>query len=1070
MVRRIPVAGQARTPLAAAGDLPLTPGRRIEFNTSEGSWVSLDVSPDARAIVFELLGDLYVMDAEGGEARRITGSMAFHSQPAYSPDGTLIAFVSDGSGAENVWIARPDGSGPRPITANDSAHEFVSPSWSPDGRSLFVSLYRSDRNALELWRYPLEGEAPAQRLTGDGANGVGAVASPDGRWLYYAACEGPIFEDEVTLPRWRIDRLELATGLTESVVTNQGSAMRPRFSPDGKTLAYAARFAGQTGLRLRDLERGDDRWIAWPVEHDVQEALPTRDLVPGFAFAPDGRALFAAWGGKIKRLELASGEATVVPFSAHVARDIGPSLRLALKNETGPVRARIISDPAPSPEGGRLVFSALGKVHVMDLDGGAPRALAEGGPPQFMPSWSPCGRFVVYVTWTADEAGHVWLAPADGSGAPRRLTKIAAFYTHPTCAPDGATVLVLRSNHYERLHTYMEPVFTGRAFGALRQAELLELAWDAEAERVVTSGMMSGQPQFTDKAGVAFMLFDDGLNEVSLDASGRRCVLQVVGPGYYFLEAPQPADDLKISPDRRWVLAQHVQQLHLIAMPPPGAQARPIDLSAPGVAHRRLTRVGADFCGWADGGRTITWALGARFHRRALESVAPAAPGERTIPGDHGVETVVAVVEAPRDAPSGALVLRGAVAITMRGEEVIEGADIVVAAGRIVGVGKAGEVAIPTGAQIRDISGAFVTPGLIDSHAHWACVRRGVLDFRNWCLEASLAYGVTAGLDPSTLTIDLLAYQDLQEAGLTVGPRIYSTGVAVFSFNSFESLDQTRDGLSRYVEDYRTQNLKQYRTGNRRVRQWVAMAAHELGLMPTTEGALDMKLDLTQVIDGFAGNEHSLSPAPIYDDVVQLLVRARASYVLTLQCTHGGPPAMNASVQAARPLGDAKLARFFPPFMLERLFARGAWADAREQVFQEVAASAARLVRAEGLVGIGSHGNVAGLGLHWELQAHVAGGFSPHEALRAGTMGSAETIGRQLELGSLEPGKYADLIILDRDPREDIRNTLAIRQVMQNGRLYEAETLDEVWPRRRPRARPWFADDHPPSYRPPGRS
>ncbi len=1045
------------------GGLPLVPGRKVGFDTDEGSWISLDVSPDGGTIVFELLGRLYAVGATGGEARAVTGSMAFDSQPAFAPDGTRMAFVSDRSGAENVWVARPDGGEARQVTSNDSAHEFVSPAWSADGSHIFVSLYRSDRNATELWRYPVSEGAPSEELTQGRFSALGAAPSPDGRHLYYAARDGRVFEDDVRLPRWSIRRLDLATRRIETIVTHQGSAIRPRLSPDGASLVYGARFGGKTGLRVRDLRSGDDRRLVWPVERDAQECVPSRDLLPGYAFTPNGKALIAAYGGKIRRIDLASGEVKLIPFTARVERDIGPSLRLALKEETGPVRARIISDPSPSPDGGRIAFSALGRVQVMDLPAGAPRALIEGQPPQFMPSWSPCGRWITFATWTAADAGHVWLASADGSGAPHRLSSVAAYHTSPVFSPDGQAVFVIRSSNAERMQVYPEPIFTGRALGALRQADLVELAAGGDGERIVCSGMMGGAPQFTDQAGQVFVLFDDGLNAVALDGSGRAPIIQVVGPGYYFLDGPQPADDLTISPDGRWLLAQHVQQLHLVAMPPPGAAATTIDLSTPAPTHRKLTSVGADFCGWADGGATITWALGANVYRRPLASVAfdpkgRAAPAAcRPAPGADGVEAFAAAVEVARDAPGGALVLRGATAITMRGEEVVADADIVVVDGRIAGVGRRDTVPIPAGAEIRDLAGCYIAPGLIDSHAHWGGVRRGVMDLDNWDFQATLAWGVTAGLDPSTLSIDMLAYQDLLEAGRMIGPRVYSTGVAVFSYNSLASLEETRDLLSRYARDYRLGNLKQYRTGPRRVRQWVAMAAREMGLMPTCEGAIDMKLDLTQVIDGFAGNEHSLGAAPLYADVVQLFAQARTSYTPTLQCSHGGPQGLNAFIHRGGLVDDPKLKRFFPPLMLERLFARAPWADEREYVFAEVAASAAKVQRAGGLLAVGSHGNVAGLGFHWEMQAYAAGGMRPHEVLRAATMGSAETIGRQEELGSLEAGKFADLIILERDPLADIAHAQDARQVMKGGRLYDAETLDELWPQPRPRPTPWWA-------------
>jgi imidazolonepropionase-like amidohydrolase len=197
----------------------------------------------------------------------------------------------------------------------------------------------------------------------------------------------------------------------------------------------------------------------------------------------------------------------------------------------------------------------------------------------------------------------------------------------------------------------------------------------------------------------------------------------------------------------------------------------------------------------------------------------------------------------------------------------------------------------------------------------------------------------------------------------------------------------------------------------------------------------------------------------LYKDVVELMAQTRVSYTLTLQISHGGPPAQNFYIERDLPQNDPKLQRFSPPLLAEKKFSRRHWYAPDEYVFAAIAQGAAKVQRAGGLVAIGAHGEVPGYGTQWEMQAYAAGGMTPHEVLRAATIGSAETIGRQDEIGSLEAGKFADMVILDRDPIADIRNTLAIAQVMKNGRLYDAATLDEVWPRPRKLAPQWYAHE-----------
>lgn len=1042
--------------VAAAPGLPMTPARRLVFDTDEGTWMSPALSPDGRTLLFDMLGRIYAVEATGGTARVLSSGMAFESQPVFSPDGRWIAFVSDRSGADNLWIMRADGSAARMITSNQGPDEYISPAWAPDGKTLYVSLYRSDRNAIELWREPLDGSKP-EEMTKGAFSALGAAPTPDGRALYVAERTGPVFEDDVQLPLWSIHRIMLADGRDETIVANPGSAMRPALSPDGRTLVYTARFDGQTELRARDLETGQDRRLVWPVQHDVQESLPTRDLTPSVSFTADGSALITSFGGKLQRVSLADGAHKVIPFLAHVDMGLGAFQRQKLVQATGPVRSRLDQDPVLSPDGTRIAFSTLGGVYVMPVKGGRPHHIADG----YMPAWSPDGRTLTFVSWSSHEGGRIWSAPADGSAPARAVDAVPAYYTHPAFSPDGRSILALRSSAWDRHHIYQEPAFSSRSYGKLRQAELVELPAAGGAPRVITSGQMSGEPEFVaSDPGHVYVNTDRGLEAVDLKDGARRLVLTVKGPGYYFIDGPVDADDLKISPDGRFALAQLAQQLWLVRVPQGAGEPKPIDVSAPGPDHRRLTTVGADYFDWTDRGRAFSWALGEVVFRRPLAGVElGVALPLRPVAGQDGVEAVRAEVDFPRQAARGAIVLRGATVVTMRGTQVIPDADVIVSDGRIVSVAPEGRAPIPPGAVIRDERGRFITPGLIDVHDHFGTIRRGALELDDWAMAATLAWGVTTSLDPSTLSVDMLAYEDALQTGQTLGPRLYSTATAIFSYTRFKSLQDARDVVSRYVDYYGTRNLKEYRVGNRRQRQWLAMAAVERDAMATTEGALDMKLDLTQIIDGYSGNEHTLTAVPLYKDVLQLLKQSRVSYDLTLEISHGGPPAGEIFTARDDPRQNPKVEAFYPDFARARDFSRVQWADPLARFYPLAAASAAKAQAEGAVIGIGSHGNYPGIGYAWELEAMASGGMTPFNVLKAATLGSAETIGRLGELGSLEPGKFADLIVLDRDPLADIANVRSIREVMKGGFLYDASSLNALWPQAKPRARPWFRDE-----------
>jgi Tol biopolymer transport system component len=1050
----------------AGQTLPLKPTRRIAFDTDEGTWMSVDLSPDGRQIVFDLLGDLYTLDAAGGHAKAITRGLAFDAQPAYSPDGQWIAFVSDRSGAENVWIARPDGNEARQVSFGNDDTPLVSPAWSADGQSIYVSRFLWGLSSYELWRYGLDGSetlvVPIKSASGPELGTLGAAVSPDGKQLFFARHRDG--DDAAGVPNWSIVRREIASGKEETLIPEPpgpgrrpypGTYFRPALSPDGKLLAYATRFRGQTGLRVRDLTTGDDRWVAFPIEHDQLQAQSWQDIVPRYTFTRDGTALLLSRNGKLERLPIAGGAATPIPFVASIDQELGPLTRVAVKQETGPVRVRVIQTPVQSPNGKTLAFSALGKLYVMLLDGHAkPHRLTQSDTPEFHPAWSPDGRNIVFVTWTAKGAGQVWLVPASG-GVPRQLTDQAAFYTYPVFTPDGHSVLVARSSNRGRLGLSMDLPFT-------RDAELIELPLAGGAPRVVYTGNFGSRPHFAANPALAYVRTAEGLSTIDLSTGAEKKAVTVRGPAWYFMDGSAPADDSRISPDGQWVLALVSQQLHVLATPKPDES---VELLSPKRAHRRITAVGADYFEWADGGKTITWAIGSTFYRRALSDIKlnPAQVDDWSADSPRvrrGTEAFQAVVEVPRDVPNGTLVLRGARVITMRADEVIDNADILIRDDHIAAVGARGSFAVPTGATIRDVTGKTIVPGFIDIHDHVADIRRDVLAAESWGLAARLAYGVTTSFDPSSLSIDMFSYWDMGDTGVLTGARVPTTGMALFSFNRLASLDEARALLRRFTDHYRTRNVKQYLIGNRRQRQWLVQAAKEAGVMPTTEGSLSLKLDLSQIIDGFSGSEHALV-APAYRDVIEFVARSRTSYDGTLQIKNGGPAAQDDFIIRDRPFNDAKFLRTRPYHIAAATALSRPWVEPETFFYPRVAADTAKIQRAGGVVGIGSHGEIPGPGFHWEMEAYVQGGMTALEALRAGTIGGAEAIGRAAEFGSIEAGKFADLVILDADPRVDIRNALAIDSVMKNGRLYDGATLDEQWPRQKAYETPWFAGEAP---------
>ena len=969
--------------------LPLKPERKIEFTTDEGTWISLDVSPDGATIVFELLGNFYILPIEGGEARPLTSGMAFESQPRFSPDGQWIAFISDREGSENVWIMKADGSEPRQLSKDEQA-AFASPAWSPDGQYVIVSRRVPGIN-FELWMYHVQGGSGAQITKSKPRpeaewfqlhNALGAVSSPDGRYLYYSR---RVREWGERFPFWQIARRDMRTGDEDIIRQARGSAMRPVLSPDGTKLAYGTRQDGETGLRIHDLATGEERWLKYPVQRDDQESFwSSRDLLPGYTFLPDGSEIVASYGGRIWRVNVSTSQERQISFTAKISKDIGPLLYFPERIEEGLVRARIIQNPTASPDGKRLAFSALTHLYVMDIPGGKPTRVTSGNAREFEPAWSPDGQWLAYVTW-ATEGGHIWKVRADGSGAPQQLTRTAAFYSDLAWSPDGQRIVALRAPRQARVEQPDE---------WYRRVAGLDLVWlsaeGGEANLIVPARGV-GRPHFTEEKDRVYVYSTEGLISLRFDGTDRRTHVKVVGKSP--LPDPRPAREVRISPDGTKALALVYNQLYLLMVPRVGGEPPTVNMHTPSVPVKKLTDVGADYIGWADGGQTITWALGSSFFRQPLASVTfepekkeevkeqaqekeDEAKGQERKPEAKPLyEEIEVVIERPRHTPRGTIVLRGAKVITMRGDEVIENADVVVTDNRIAAVGRRGTVKLPTGARLFDVRGMTIVPGFIDTHAHWFEIRRGVLDMENWSFLANLAYGVTTGRDPQTATNDMFAYQDLVDMGEMIGLRAFSTGPGVFLATDFQSLDEARHTVARYKKYYRTNTLKSYIVGNRRQRQWMVEACKEYRIMPTTEGFSDLKLDLTHIIDGFAGNEHNFPITPLYKDVVELVAKSGLAYTPTLLVAYGGPSAENRFYTSteSKVHDDPKLRRFVPHSIIDGNSRRRMWFHPDEYHYPKVAEAAGKIVRSRGRVGIGSHGQLQGLGYHWELWAVASG-------------------------------------------------------------------------------------------------
>jgi imidazolonepropionase-like amidohydrolase/Tol biopolymer transport system component len=1018
---------------------PPGPSSSIDISTREGTWMSVDVSPDGNTIVFDLLGDIYAVPAAGGRAKALSSGMEWDMQPRFSPDGRHIAFISDRDGADNLWIMRADGSDPVQVSKEDF-RLVHNPAWSPDGRFIAVRKHFTKRRSLgagEIWFYYRDGGEGLQVIEKrtDQKDINEPAFSPDGRYLYYSldATPGETYEynKDSNGEIYQIRRLDRTTGEDRVFAGGAGGAIRPVPSPDGSSLAFVRRVRGKSVLFIKDIASGVETALFDALDRDNQEIWAIHGVYPNMAWLPDNQAILVWAGGKIRRVDVNTGSASTIEFEVDTSLEARKAVRFPVPVAPESFKPKMLRWVEMSPDGKRVVFSAMGHLYVKTLPDGVPERLTDQDEHfEYYPSFSRDGEQIVYVSWDDEELGSVRVIDAKG-GRSNVVTAEPGHYVEPRFAPDGQSIV------YRKL-----------------PGDPLRAPWWGEEPGIYEVSSRGGTADFLTREGER-PRFGENRNQLYLIREGeddtRMLVSRRLSSGEEHVVASSKfAADFVVSPDGAWLAVQ--ERFHVYLLPVPGiGKTLEVEPEMKSVSAKRLTSDAGDYLHWSGDSRSLHWSLGPTLFSVGIDDAADAD-------GNIAVTRTPLDFEQRLDVPTGKIAITGVRIITMNGDEIIEDGVIIIDGNKISAIGPRVGIKIPRDAETLLTGGMTVMPGIVDAHWHGPQGSAEIVPRQNWVNYATLAFGVTTIHDPSNDSSVIFTAKEMARAGLITAPRIFSTGTILYGASTeftaqVDSLDDARATLRR-MQALGAESVKSYNQPRRNQRQQILAAARELEINVFPEGGALFQHNMNMIVDGHSGIEHSLPLAKIYDDVTQLWSQTDVGYTPTLVVAYGGIEGENFWYQESDVFDHERVTTFVPRAILDPRGRRRMIAPEEEYNHIDVARVAARLAGAGVSVQVGAHGQREGLGAHWEMWMLAQGGMTPLEVIRAATINGARYLGMDGEIGSLEAGKLADLIILEANPLTDIRNTEKIKYVMVNGRLYDAATMNETG--NHPRARQPF--------------
>ncbi len=1021
--------------------------KKVNIATDEGTWMNLDVSPDGKTIVFDLLGDIYTMPITGGRATVLAGGRAWEVQPRFSPDGKFISYTSDKDGADNIWVMNADGGGKRAVT-QENFRLLNNANWTPDGNYLVARKHFTAQRSLgagEIWMYYKTGGGGVQltHRKNDQQDAGEPIVSPDGKYVYWSEdiTPGPYFEynKDPYGGIYAIKRINRVTGDIETVTGGSGGACRPQISPDGKLMAFVKRVGVKSVLYLHNLDTGEE----WPVydnlSHDQQETWAIFGVYPNFDWTPDSKDIILYAKGKIWDLNIETLNAKQIPFEVNSQQLVSESLHFPQKVFLDEFTSKMIRQLTTSPDGKRVAFNAAGHIYIKDLPNGKPVRVTMVNDLEYEPSFSPDGRYLVYVNWTDELKGGINKIDLQTKEI-TRLTMDKGFYYSPRFSNRGDQVVYRKGEGNDQL---------GFAFGT--------------NPGIYVIGANGGQPRFIIDHGIKpqFSADDSKLLFQGYDGDNKAFkVIDLTGANERTLYTSNYATQFCPSPDGKWMAFTELYNCYITPMTLSGS-AQDLSAGNGSLPLNKLTRDAGNYLHWSKDSQKLMWTLGPKYYVRDIKAAFPYIDGvpDKTPALDTNATADIGLI-MKADIPSGKIAFTNARIITMKGEEVIEKGTIIITQNRITGIGKASDIKVPEDAKIYDLTGKTIIPGLVDVHAHLHISPDGISPQQDWAYFVNLAFGVTTAHDPSSNTEMVFSQSEMVRSGVMRGPRIYSTGTILYGADGdfkavINNLDDARSSLRR-LKAVGAFSVKSYNQPRREQRQQIIEAARELQMEVVPEGGSTFFTNMNMILDGHTGIEHNIPVWPVYKDVRTLWNGTRVGYTPTLIVAYGTLFGENYWYDRTEVWKNEKLNAFTPPFIVDARSRRRTTAEYGDYGHIEVSKYTKYIADGGTKVNLGAHGQLQGLGAHWELWMLEQGGMTPMQALRCATINGASYLGMDKEIGSLEQGKLADMVVLDYNPLEDISNSTSIRYVMANGRLFDAESMNEVGNTERPHQRFWW--------------